>query len=100
MSANPFIHSRFDTGCTVEVEHTAEFLHAHVALDGNLEMLPGDKVLVHGQPIQVEFGKKLSERRTATVERAGWLKRSLTKLLARLEIRELFEVSFSERRTL
>lgn len=91
---------RFDVGCTIEVEHTNEHLHAHVALDGDVPIYPGDRVRVHGDPIRVEFGEAASYSRTATVMRAGWLSRQWTKFLASLEITELYEVSFSAGRTL
>lgn len=95
-----YVADRFDTACTVEVEHTAEFLHAHVALEGDIEVGPGDRVRVHGAPIQVQFGEKLVEHRSATVERAGWVRRETTKLLARLEFMELFEISFTDEKYL
>lgn len=86
---------RFDVPCTIEIENTFESLHAHVDLDGGLEMNAGDAVLVHGDPVRVPYGSKVVLRRTATVTRANWIDRSLTMLLARLELTELYEVSFS-----
>ncbi len=83
------------TPCTIEIEHTERSLHAHVALDGEPELRPGDRVRVHGEPIRVRFGDKLVLRREATVERAGWLERQWTKLCARFELGELYEVSFT-----
>lgn len=91
---------RFDVGCTIEVEHTNEHLHAHVALDGDVPIFPGDRVRVHGDPIQVGFGEANTYLRTATVMRAGWLARQWTRFLASLEITELYEVSFSAGRKL
>ena len=86
---------RFDTPCTIEIEHTAEFLNAHVTLDGDVTMAPGDSVRVHGAPIHVPFGTRHVERRTATVTRAGPIGRAWTRLKARFEFAELYEVSFS-----
>lgn len=80
--------------CTVEIEHTADSLHAHVDLDG-IEIEPGDEVIVHSAPVDVPFGQRLVVRRTATVVRAGALERAWTKLLAYLELTELYEVGFS-----
>ena len=37
----------FQVPCTVEIEHTAESLHAHVELEG-VEAGPGDRVIVQG----------------------------------------------------
>lgn len=88
----------FQTGCTIEVEQTPEFFHAHVELDGDIAIGPGDKVRVHGAPVQISFGQRRVERRTATVERATWWQRHWTKLTARFELTELYEVSFTPRR--
>ena len=88
---------RFDVGCTIEVSHTFESLHAHVELDGNIEIFPGDEVVVHGAPVKVPYGETARIRRTATVVRAGMLERAWTRLTGRLEMMELLEFSFSER---
>ncbi len=91
---------RFDVGCTIEVENTFESLHAHVELDGNVHIEAGDEVLVHGEDIRVPYGEKLTLRRQATVTRAGYVTKHLTKLAAHLELTELYEVSFSSGRRL
>ena len=91
---------RFDVPCTIEVEHTNEHLHAHVALEGDVAIHPGDRVRVHGEAIHVEYGEAMSVSRIATVVRAGWLARQWTRFLASLEITELYEVSFSAGRKL
>ncbi|MEQ8433297.1 MAG: hypothetical protein RIA71_03575 [Oceanicaulis sp.] len=91
---------RFDVPCTIEIEHTNEHLHAHVSLEGEVPIYPGDKVRVHGSAIHVEFGESASYSRIATVMRAGWVSRQWTKFLASLEITELYEVSFSAGRKL
>ena len=92
----PFLARRsLVTPCTIEIEHTERSLHAHVALEGEPELRPGDRVRVHGDPIRVRFGDKLVLHREATVERAGWLERQWTKLTARFELSELYEVSFT-----
>jgi hypothetical protein len=85
----------FVVPCTVEVENTFESLHAHVDLHGGHKIEPGDEVLVHGDPIRVPYGQKVVLQRQATVTRAGWLERMFTMLSARLELTELYEVSFS-----
>ncbi len=92
----PFIGRRVQQlPCTIEIEHTERSLHAHVELDGDLALRPGDRVRVHGDPIRVRFGESLLLRREATVERAGWLERQWTRLAARFELSELYEVSFT-----
>lgn len=91
-----FPRRTLSTGCTIEIEHSNESLHAHVALDTAAPPIrPGDRVRVHGAPIVVPFGERLCERRIATIERAGWLERQWTRLLARFSLAELYEVSFS-----
>ncbi len=86
---------RFDIGCTIEVEHTHDHLHAHVALDGDTTLGPGDKVRVHGSAVRVPFGAVLRERRRATVTRARWHERLWTKIAAHFDLTELYEVSFT-----
>ena len=60
----------------------------------------GDAVTVHDAPVSVPYGERLVVRRSATVSRASRLERAWTKLIAHLELTELYEVSFSERRSL
>lgn len=84
--------------CTVEVEHTAEFLHAHVDLL-DVDIRPGDSVIVADPPTQVEFGERVVCQRRATVMRAGVIQRLWTRFAGHLELTELYEVSFSSRRT-
>jgi hypothetical protein len=86
---------KLDVPCTIEIENTFESLHAHVDLDGGLAMNAGDEVLVHGETVRVPYGHKVVLRRLATITRANWLDRAWTRLLARLELTELYEVSFS-----
>jgi hypothetical protein len=88
------------TSCTIEVEHSDESLFAHVSLDGDPPIHPGDRVRVHGEPIHVAFGQRRTFRRPATVERASLIERIWTRLTARFELSELYEVSFTPRRTL
>ncbi len=86
-----------DVPCTIEIEHTRHSLHAHVDLEGVL-VGPGDSVLVHDAPIDIGFGEKVLRRSHATVVLAGGLERLWTRLVAFLELTELYEVSFSEKR--
>jgi len=88
----------FDVPCTVEIEQTPETLHAHVMLDGDIDIRPGDEVLVHDAPTQVAFGERLVVRRTATVVRGSALDRLRAKVEGYLELTELYEVSFSDGR--
>ena len=95
MSTSPTGGRRsFQVPCTVEIEHTADSLHAYVDLDG-IDIEPGDEVIVHSAPVDVPFGERIVVRRTATVVRATALERAWTKLLGYLELTELYEVGFS-----
>jgi hypothetical protein len=87
----------FDVPCTVEIENSAETLHAHVELEG-FEVGPGDEVIVHGAPTNVPFGERVVARCHATVRRAGPLDRLKAKVEGYLELTELYEVSFSSGR--
>lgn len=86
--------------CTIDIEHTESSLHAHVELDGDVAIGPGDRVRVHGAPIRIAFGQKMVLRRSATVERAGWIAREWTKFTAGFGLTELYEVSFTPGRLL
>ncbi|MCX7347744.1 MAG: hypothetical protein NTU78_18810 [Alphaproteobacteria bacterium] len=92
---NLFTGPREDVMCTVHVVNTFESLAAHVELDGNVEIKPGDEVLVHGKPIVVPYGETTAERRKATIKRAGWIERKWVKMTGDLEFMELLEFSFS-----
>jgi hypothetical protein len=89
----------FHVPCTVEVEHTNEFLGAHVELAG-FDPPPGDEVLVHDAPTDVPFGERVVCEREATVKRGGWLDRIWARLAAAPEITELYDISFTPRREL
>jgi len=86
--------------CTVNVVNTFESLQAHVVLDGDIKIQPGDEVLVEGKEIRVPYGETLSERRPAIVKRATWLERKWTELTGNMEYMELLEFSFSEEKAL
>ena len=84
--------------CTVRVSCRAEDLSAHVELDGEPELGPGDEVQVHGEPLLVSPGEVRVERRVATVRRASALRRAWIRLFGDIDCLSLIEVSFSERR--
>jgi hypothetical protein len=90
-----FTRDRVDTKCTIEIEHTFDNLHAHVELDGDIELGPGDQVKVHGAAVKLPFGERLTLRRDVTVWKATPFERLWTKLKAQLELTELYEITFS-----
>jgi hypothetical protein len=89
---------RFEVGCRIEIAQTPESLHAHVTLDRDIAIDPGDEVVIHGAPVTVRFGESLTMHRTATVIRAGLFKRMLMHLAGYVELTELYDVSFSDGR--
>ncbi|MCP1675872.1 hypothetical protein J2T57_003027 [Natronocella acetinitrilica] len=89
----------FDVPCTVEIEHTNEYLKAHVDL-GGVEVGPGDQVQVHDAPTDVRFGERVFCHRRATVTRGGLADRVWARVAATGELNELYDLSFSSRRQL
>ena len=90
----------FEAPCTVEIERSAQSLHAHVEIDADCELHPGDEVLLRDPPTEAPFGEQIVVRRMATITRASLPERIWTRLTANLELTELYDVSFSERRRL
>ena len=86
---------RIETGCLIDIEQTPEAFHAYALMDNDVTIRAGDRVTIHGAPIQVHFGARFSEHRRATIERAGLLRRVWTRLTAGLELNELYEVTFT-----
>lgn len=84
---------RIDVPCFVDIEQTPESFHAHAIPEG-IDIRPGDQVLVHGAPSHIGYNQRLQIECVATVSRAGILRRFWTRLIAPLELLELFEVGF------
>ncbi len=95
-----FGRRRFECPCTIEIENTPESLHAHVELDGDFIIEPGDEVQVIDAPARPPYGDRIVVRRTAVVTRVGAMERLFTRLLGNFELTELYDVSFTERRFL
>jgi hypothetical protein len=94
---SPLFGRTEDVGCLIEINHTPERFGAHVHLDGDPEIAPGDRVCVYGEPIDVIPGHDMQVRRRARIERAGALIRAWTRMRGQFEIAELYEVSFTTR---
>ena len=94
-AASLFVRRVEDTACTIEIAHDEHDLFAHVLLDGDPELAPGDEVLVLGAPVHVSFGERRSLRRPARIVRASAVGRLWTKIAALFELTELYEVSFT-----
>jgi len=97
---SPLLGRRFECACTVEIENTSESLHAHVELDGDFAIAPGDQVRVIDAPERPPYGERIVARRRAVVTRAGAFGKLWTTLAGNLELTELYDVSFSEKRSL
>ena len=89
---------RFELDCTVRVSHTFDDLSAHVELDGNIAIYPGDEVRVHGRALNPPYGAVQVERRRATVTRASMLERWWAKTTGNLDCLTLFDFGFAEER--
>jgi hypothetical protein len=59
-----------EVDCTLEIEQTAESLHAHAIPEG-VEIRPGDRVLLLATPPRVGFGERVNLAARARVRRAG-----------------------------
>jgi len=90
----------FEAPCTVEIERSAETLEAHVVIDSDYDIRPGDQVLVRDPPTEPPFGERIVVRRVATITRAGLPERIWTRVAGNFELFELYDVSFTERRCL
>jgi hypothetical protein len=97
---SPFVRRQFECPCTVEIENTSESLHAHVELDGDISIAPGDEVQVIDAPERPPYGERIVARRRALVTRGGLLAKLWTRFSGNLELTELYDVSFSEKRSL
>ena len=89
------IRTREQVGCTVAIELTQRDCFAHVEMDGDPVIRPGDRVRVSGDPVRLQFGESVRLRRTATITRATLAERLWTRAGAYLGLTELYEVSFS-----
>lgn len=81
--------------CTITVNHTWDALEAHVELENDVQRQAGDRITVHGRAVTVPFGETIKVKRMATLRRASLLGRLWVRVLSWLEIKELYEVSFS-----
>jgi hypothetical protein len=84
--------------CRIEIEQTTESLHAHVEID-DIEIGPGDRVIVADAPGIVPFGERRVYMRFATIVRATRYERLKARIEGYLELTQLYEVGFSEGRS-
>ena len=86
---------RLELGCTLDLANTPDSLHAHVELDGNPALGPGDRVQVHEAPTALAHGQQMVVRRRATVTRASRMAGLRVKLAALFGVVSLLEIGFS-----
>ena len=86
---------KFRIPCIIKITHTWESLEAHVELLGRAQPEIGDRITVHGAPVQVPFGESITIEREATIRRAGPLERLWVRSRSMFELDELYEVNFS-----
>ena len=79
--------------CDVDLERSDDSFHAYAVPDG-IDIRPGDVVLVHNMPTRLQFGECRRFRTTATLRRAGLLRRLWTEFAGVFELTGLYEVGF------
>ena len=79
--------------CDVDLERSQDSFHAYAVPDG-IDIRPGDRVQVHGLPTRLAFGEARRFRASATVMRAGRLRRAWTELTSIFDLTSLYEVGF------
>ena len=84
---------RINAPCIVDIEQTAESLHAHAIPEG-VAIHPGDRVLLCGAPTGIQFGDRVRIECMATVLRAGVIGRMWAQVRGLAALVELFEVGF------
>ncbi len=82
-----------EIACDVDLERSHDSFHAYAVPDG-IDIRPGDVVQVHGMPSRLQFGEQRRFRTTATVRRAGPLRRLWTEIAGMFELTSLYEVGF------
>jgi hypothetical protein len=99
ITAKIFSGTELQFPCTLDLEHTSNSLHAHVAIVG-CELGPGDSVVLSNVDHRLRFGEQRSVAAVATVTRAGWLRRQWFKAVSMMQLTSLYDVSFSDRKRL
>jgi hypothetical protein len=81
----------------LDLANTWEDLYAHVHLE-NVDIGPGDSVLIQQAPTQLAWGEKYSVKGDAVYTKASIWQKIWTRFFSRFEITMLYEVSFSATR--
>jgi hypothetical protein len=79
--------------CILELEQTPYSFHAY-AVPLDVEIRPGDEVLIHDAPSGIGFNQQLVRECRITVRRAGPLRRAWTRATEVFALTDLYEVGF------
>lgn len=82
--------------CSLDLENTFESLHAYAIPEG-IDIRPGDVMTIHDAPVAIASGQQLRLTRTATIRRAGPLRRAWTRASSVFSLTSLYEVGFEPR---
>lgn len=80
--------------CSIDIEQTPFSFHAH-QIPENVEVGPGDMIIVHNAVSDIGFGETYTGERRATLYRASTWQRIWTQISSILDIGELYEVGFN-----
>ena len=99
-----FIHqaAHLKAPCTVEIEHSAGTLEAHVAIDSDSHLgIRATGLGVPNPPTEPPFGKRLVVRCVAMITSGPGLPDGMwTRVAGNFDLTELYDVSFTDRRRL
>ncbi|GAB0116780.1 hypothetical protein [Acidisoma sp. 7E03] len=79
--------------CLLDLGQTPASFHAY-AIPLDIEIRPGDQVLLHDAPGGIAFNEQMVRECRMTVRRAGPLRRAWTKAVEIFALTELYEVGF------
>jgi hypothetical protein len=79
--------------CLLDMEQTPYSFHAY-AIPLDIEIQPGDEVLLHDAPSGIAFNEQLVRECRITVRRAGPLRRAWTRATELFALTDLYEVGF------
>ena len=84
---------RVEATCMVEIEKTPSSFHAY-AVPEDVDIRPGDEVLIHDAPTHVGYGETVRRECRITVRRAGPIARAWTRTTSLFLLTGLYEVGF------
>jgi hypothetical protein len=84
---------RVEARCLLDIEQTPASFHAY-AIPLDIEIQPGDQVLLHDAPSGIGFNEQLLRECRITVRRAGPLRRAWTRASEIFSLTDLYEVGF------